>query len=342
MNFVVFIPSGIGDALLLVSLIKELKKKGNVTGIFDHAPANHQLFKITNLINNTILINYKYDHLLIAAKYYSKFDAAYLNFICSSRKNLLLALFISKEVFTNKIPENLAGIIRKKLKYIQPLKGIHDSVQNLRLLNGFKDNYQISEDMIHVKYDTVDVKLDTHVDLSNTLIAVQISSGNNIQKYKNWEVENWIEFLSMASVKYNHCKFVLIGHTEEIELANSILNKKMKNVVSVVGKTNIHQAIKLIQSCSLFIGLDGGLMHIAVSLQKPTFTLWGQSDPLLYGYEKMNPLKNKIIRDPNVQSHSWIEPIAGFNYLDNSSLKKIKPQYVFEQFCLFVSGFING
>jgi ADP-heptose:LPS heptosyltransferase len=68
--------------------------------------------------------------------------------------------------------------------------------------------------------------------------------------------------------------------------------------------------IYLIQKSRLFIGHDGGLMHIAALAGKPTFTIWGPTDYNLYGYEKINSRKHKVISS-KVYCHpceSWISP----------------------------------
>ncbi|MBL4655360.1 MAG: glycosyltransferase family 9 protein [Bacteroidia bacterium] len=338
MNYSVFISEGIGDAILLVPLIKELRKTGSVTGIFDSAPDNYQLFEITDLFDNKIRIQGDSDYFKLALTYFNKFDVAYLNFLASSRKNLILSTFISKNAITNHIPENLSGIFKRRIHFVEPCQETHDSVQNLRMLEGHKEEDLNS--LFQVQYDLDGIELNTPFADNSNIIAVQISAGNNVQRYKNWVVENWIDFLKLASEKFPDHKFVLVGHKGEKELAETILEKEITNVMSMIGETNIPQAIKLLNSCSLFLGLDGGLMHLAVSLNKPTFTLWGQSDPDIYGYEKINAEMHKVIQDSGAKRHSWLNPIHDFDYQDNSAMQLLKPADVFEEFSLFASKFL--
>jgi len=340
-RYSVFISEGIGDAILLVPLIKELKKTGSVTGIFNTAPDNYQLFELTDLFDDKIRIQGKSDYFKLALSHFKKFDVAYLNFLGSSRKNLILSTFISKDVITNHIPENLSGIFKRQLHFIEPHQGTHDSVQNLRMLESHNGDDLSSTSFFQVQYNLDGIERNGLFADKLNIIAVQISAGNNVQRYKNWEVENWIEFLKLASGKFPDHQFVLVGHKGEKVLADTILEKEIDNVVSMVGETNIPQAIKLLDSCSLFLGLDGGLMHLAVSLNKPTITLWGQSDPDLYGYEKIDADRHKVIQHSGTKRHSWISPIQDFNYQDNSAMQLLKPADVIEEFSLFASKFLR-
>jgi ADP-heptose:LPS heptosyltransferase len=52
--------------------------------------------------------------------------------------------------------------------------------------------------------------------------------------------------------------------------------------------------MEIIYNSKYYIGLDSGLMHIAVALNKPTFTIFGASNPKLYGYGWMGE-KHKMI-----------------------------------------------
>ena len=54
-------------------------------------------------------------------------------------------------------------------------------------------------------------------------------------------------------------------------------------------------AMQVIAGSSLFIGQDGGLMHMAVALGKPSFTVWGPSSEKLYGYQQYDPLMHQCV-----------------------------------------------
>jgi len=67
-------------------------------------------------------------------------------------------------------------------------------------------------------------------------------------------------------------------------------------MISLAGKTSLSQLIQVLNQSQLFIGLDGGLLHLSVALGKPTFTIWGPSSEKLYGYEQFNATLHKCVR----------------------------------------------
>ena len=61
-----------------------------------------------------------------------------------------------------------------------------------------------------------------------------------------------------------------------------------KNICAL--KTSLYETLALINSCSLFIAHDGGPAHCAAALDKPTFVLFGVTDP-----ELVKPCGKKVI-----------------------------------------------
>ena len=104
MKYAVFISSGLGDAVLMVPLVKKLGEDGEVTGFFDSAFQCQELFKNSDLFNDVTLMEGNVDYVKTLLKHKNKFDVAFLNYFSATRKNLLLAGSIAKETRTNKLP----------------------------------------------------------------------------------------------------------------------------------------------------------------------------------------------------------------------------------------------
>lgn len=339
MKIAVFISGGLGDALLMIPLLKQLKKRSTtLTGIFTSTWKCEALFEDTTLFDQVIVLHSaKFQLLKIGLKHRREFDEAYLNYFSSTSKSFLLAGIISKKIITNRFPEKLFFPFNKKIKYIKPLKEIHDATQNLRLLKpSIKDN-ALSDDLFELPLKKIN-----DFSFPQSFIAVQISTANNKITYKNWAIENWIEFLKRATEKYPQLAFILVGEPNERVLAETILQQKINNVHSFVGKTTIREVIAILNASKLFVGLDGGLMHLAVSLKKPTFTLWGASDFNLYGYEKINPMKNRIVfKDIACRPcNSWINPNttrvkSPVKCPDNACMRELSVEQVFASFTNF-------
>ena len=54
-------------------------------------------------------------------------------------------------------------------------------------------------------------------------------------------------------------------------------------IIDLRGQTTLGQSAALINKADLFIGNDGGLLHMAVGLNKKTVSFFGPVDPKVYG-----------------------------------------------------------
>ena len=108
------------------------------------------------------------------------------------------------------------------------------------------------------------------------------------------EYHNSMNMFKYLQIKSPSSTLVLLGDNTELHLNAKINNANYPNVISFIGKTTLNDTMEIIYQSQYYIGLDSGLMHIAVALNKPTFTIWGASNPTQYGYEWLNA-KHKIV-----------------------------------------------
>ena len=345
----VFISSGLGNAILLVPLLKELRKECSVlTGIFT-SPYNCEGLFIDSGLFDTILTikDKKAKWLKLCLKYTNHFDKVYLDNFASTRKIFLISHIISKKIIAQKMPLNLPGPVIKKTEIINPVKCLHSAVQNLRLLNPEFTNTGLKESDFYFQYKS---NMEPPPALKRcTFIAVQIGSSNSIKSYKNWPVENWRALLELILKKYPGLYCVLLGEPVEMQLASNLTKPSRKNIISLVGKTSVHDLPGIIGNCRMFLGADSGLMHLAAALDKPTFTIWGPSDFNLYGYHKINPEKHKIIyQDVNCRPcNSWLAPNTTRvkkpeDCPDFMCMNTLSPAAVFSNFIPFGEKFIHA
>lgn len=72
---------------------------------------------------------------------------------------------------------------------------------------------------------------------------------------------------------------ILLGGTEDRERGELIARESGGHVLSLCGKTSLHESAAVIRASSLVITHDTGLMHIAAALQKKIISVWGNTIP---------------------------------------------------------------
>ncbi|HXB41565.1 MAG TPA: glycosyltransferase family 9 protein [Bacteroidia bacterium] len=286
---IVFFSAGLGDALLLVPLVKRLKKQGyKVSGLFNSGMPCKELMENTGLLDEIISSENKMEQAVVSLKKAARYDLAVINYFAANRKNLLTAAVLAKQIFTNrKINPTLEKSFASKIKYVEPVKNLHDAEQNLLLID--ERNFTLKDLEIPVLKNP-DFKL------PKEYVVLQISSGNAVVAYKDWPFKNWAEFLKLFFEKNPNKQIVLTGNKIDIENAAKLTKEFGEKIISLAGKTSITQAMQVLSNTKLFIGSDGGLMHLAVAFSKPTFTVWGPSSEKLYGYEQFSSSLHKCVR----------------------------------------------
>ncbi len=334
---IIFFSAGLGDAVLLIPLIKRLKQKGfRVSGFFNSAHPCEEIFTEINLLDEIIVRKGKWQQFLFSMSKLLTYEKAFVNYFALNRTNLFMSGFLAKAIYTNRKSDSFAAsLFQSKIKYIKPVENVHDGQQNLNLL---QDNSEIS------LFDFfIDFPINTHPHLPAAFIAVQISAGNNKVTYKNWPINYWIEFLKMILQQYPQKKVVLLGDENEVGLSAKITGALNSDIISLIGKTSVSAAMNVLAQSDFFIGLDGGLMHLAVTLKKPTFTLWGPSSVVLYGYEKFSALHKCVSLNLTCNPCSaWINPnhtkaTSPETCPDHACLQQLNPKEVFNLFTQYVN-----
>lgn len=72
---------------------------------------------------------------------------------------------------------------------------------------------------------------------------------------------------------------ILLGGDEDREMGELIAEESGEHVLSLCGKTTLHESAAVIRASSLVITHDTGLMHIAAALQKKIISVWGNTIP---------------------------------------------------------------
>jgi len=309
MKIGVFISSGLGNALLLIPLLKKLRERGDsLHGFITSQYPCEGLFDQAGLFEEIVSVSGNTDKMKQALLGNNRLDELYIDWFGSTRKNILFANSIARKIITNKIPEKLPVFLRTPILFREPAEGIHEAVQNLRLLEPDFEAGSLKESDMHLPYPPGAKETVKKFHLPTPYTVVQIGSADNEAPYKNWSVEQWKKFLQEQAEQTNRT-FVLLGSSAEMADAATISDGHL-NLISVAGKTTIPEVMDIISQSDAYVGLDSGLMHQAVVYNKPTFTIWGGSDYRLYGYHDLNPQRHYMVRQQLDcwPCNSWISP----------------------------------
>ena len=101
---------------------------------------------------------------------------------------------------------------------------------------------------------------------------------------KHWQNSHWEELVDSLIQKYGlHC--IVLGSNLD-KNQQGLLTQLGSKVISLAGKTTLLDAAELINLSQFVVGVDTGLTHMSVSLEKNTVALFGNTCPYL------NPVNN--------------------------------------------------
>ncbi len=339
----VFVSSGIGNAVMLVPVMRLAQEQGRRVTIILNSPfISPEFLKYNNFPADEIIDLRNKNQFSFTIKNIYRFDEAYLDYSSSSVKNMFLASFISKKAFVyrkNKIP--IPGI-----DFLPLLINTHAAVLHAKMIDDSinEENFQL--ELMQLKSPgKIPAIIKEFRNTAKKIITVQISSGNNKTKFKDWPTEYWIDFLDRLLLNYPDFAIILLGDENEVYLGNTVLKKIQNNrIISIIGTTTLREAGDILYNSDLYIGLDSGFMHLAVAYDIPTFTILGASNEQFIGYHKFNPKKHFVIyKDLSCRPcHGWIGTNTSrvnnpYNCPDIKCLNELLPVEVFNKFEDFIS-----
>ncbi len=123
-------------------------------------------------------------------------------------------------------------------------------------------------------------------------LAVTVGGGESWGKdahFKRWPARYFARLSEKLMNRYGLSHVILLGSPGERELAGDFLKNFSGPALNLCGKTNLGISTALIQKAALFLGNDGGLMHLAHALKTPVAALFGPVDPAVYGPYPSSP-----------------------------------------------------
>lgn len=121
-------------------------------------------------------------------------------------------------------------------------------------------------------------------------ITVQTGGGKHFTKYgtdvRQWSDESWKIFVSEFKQHCPQLKVVQIGTEGQKEIADVDLN--------LCGKTSFDESLILLGCSKKHLQQEGGMVYVRHYLNaKPTYVLFGPTDPEFYNFSENIPLSSK-------------------------------------------------
>jgi heptosyltransferase-2 len=118
-------------------------------------------------------------------------------------------------------------------------------------------------------------------------ILVGISPGATFGSAKRWFPERYAVLCDRIHEAFG-AHFVILGTSAEEAVGNQVSKLMRYPSTNLCGKTNLREAMALIERCELFITNDSGLMHVAAALQIPLISIFGSTNPITTGPSSPN------------------------------------------------------
>ena len=99
--------------------------------------------------------------------------------------------------------------------------------------------------------------------------------------FKAWPPERFAELSDRLATK--KIPIILVGNHNDREVGAQIQHLAAHKPISLMGRTGVLELAALMKRCSLFIGNDGGPMHMAAAAGCPVLALFGPTDPVVWG-----------------------------------------------------------
>jgi lipopolysaccharide heptosyltransferase II len=100
--------------------------------------------------------------------------------------------------------------------------------------------------------------------------------------FKIWPLERFVDLAKRMHEVFGY-SVVVVGGSQDIETADRIVSACGSWSKTFAGQITVLQLAVLAQRARLFVGNDAGPMHIAAAMGTPVVSLFGPTDPQVWG-----------------------------------------------------------
>lgn len=316
MNIIVVNPFGIGDVLFATPLIHTIKAvfPRHRVGFMCNA-RSAPLLKNNPYIDEVIIYE-RDDFEKIRAQSWWKWCKAFTGLISTIKRgsyeaaiDLSLAPQFGFFLMLSGVKKRIGYNYKKRgylLTHSLPLTGYEDRhiveyYAGLLELLGLKPQYRELELFIDKNDEAFAEKFFTDNSLGSFKTVFVIAPGGGASwgqdaQRKHWPYEKYTFLIDKIVEKYK-AAIIIVGSNKEDFLSARLIQNSRNNVFDITGKTSVGQLAAVINKSDIFIGNDGGPLHIAAALKKKTISFFGPVSPLVYGPYPPDAEKHIVLKE---------------------------------------------
>jgi heptosyltransferase-2 len=99
---------------------------------------------------------------------------------------------------------------------------------------------------------------------------------------KQWSPDRFARLADKIH-EFSGRRIIIFGGPDDVQLGRRIARMMKYRPLDLSGRTDLGEAMALIDRCSLFITNDSGLMHVAAALDAPLVAIFGSTNPTATG-----------------------------------------------------------
>lgn len=307
-NIMIVRLDAIGDTIFTTAFIRELRKnfpKSHISVvlrkqnqmILEHCPYVDQLFLYdSELIDGELSEQCQnYQELSIKVRCFAehsfknkRFDVVFLprELLCGRNtiEELLIAYYsyaryrIGRSLVNEIDKQLVCERLKKSFTFINnPTEPMHEVGYTLDMLRqcGCTVDDERMELWISSQSEEKILQLleKQHVEKAEILIALGIVAS---VKTRTWKIDNYNCIVRHYGKQYgSRVKFIVMGGKEAKNISEKMDNT-YKNIINLVGETNLNETAACMKKCNMYVGSNTGLLHFASAVSIPSITIYSE------------------------------------------------------------------
>lgn len=115
--------------------------------------------------------------------------------------------------------------------------------------------------------------------------------------FKRWAPEKFAEFTDRVCSRLGLEGAVVVGGSGEKALSERLASAMKAPALDLTGRLTLPETAAVLDLAAIFIGNDGGLLHLACARRKPAAGFYGPVDPAVYGPYPVSPFHAAIVKE---------------------------------------------